>query len=579
MKFSFALYCMLLVLTVVQGQSKFDQSFQQTSQPTTVPVELNTAQLSKLLATKSKTNSTASAALMYRQNLNINSSRTGTSLIKKRTFDEVGNLNWIEFEASALIRNAKSNEGQLSAALSEFKSHFGLFTDQDELVAVSKSTDDRGEIHSRLQQQYKGINVTGGELIAHTIEGTIGLLNGKTYSIDELSITPKINVEEAIGVIRRERSDFVAIAANQLYLTGGQQFDSELVIYPYEETIKLAWAIAAYINLSERWQYFIDANTGEVIHSFINTCKFHNNHNHINHNSDASYHIKAIGGPETADEPDLNGQNARINVFEQNGTYFLLNVNEPMYNAAQSNLPDEPVGGILTLNAGSTSPENDNFSLDHITTGNNIWSAPTAVSAHQNAAIAYNYYRETFSRNSFDNDGKSIFSIVNVADADGTGLDNAFWNGFAMFYGGGKEAFVKPLAASLDVAAHELTHAVIEHTANLTYQNESGALNESFADIFAVMIERKNWALGEDVVNTSIFRTGALRDLSNPNNGGNRLGDTGWQPASVSEQFFGSEDNGGVHINSGITNHAFYLFATDDAVGVQVAEQDIFQSA
>jgi bacillolysin len=147
-----------------------------------------------------------------------------------------------------------------------------------------------------------------------------------------------------------------------------------------------------------------------------------------------------------------------------------------------------------------------------------------------------------------------------------------------MYYGNGREAFSHSLAASLDVAAHELSHGVIQYTANLTYQNESGALNESFADIFAILIERKNYAIGEDVVNTSVFPSGVLRSLSNPNNGGTRLGDPGWQPSSVSQQYFGSEDEGGVHINSGIPNHAFYLFSSDSRVGVNVAEAAYFKA-
>ena len=94
-------------------------------------------------------------------------------------------------------------------------------------------------------------------------------------------------------------------------------------------------------------------------------------------------------------------------------------------------------------------------------------------------------------------------------------------------------------AKSLDVAAHEMSHGVIQNTANLTYQGESGALNESFADIFGILVDRNDWQLGEEVVNPNIFRTGALRDMQNPNNGGSRLGDPGYQPAHVSEQYHG----------------------------------------
>ena len=81
-------------------------------------------------------------------------------------------------------------------------------------------------------------------------------------------------------------------------------------------------------------------------------------------------------------------------------------------------------------------------------------------------------------------------------------MDNAFWNGAAMFYGNGDQAFNAPLAKALDVAGHEMSHGVIQNSAGLEYVSQSGALNESFADIFGVMIERENWQLGEDIVNT-----------------------------------------------------------------------------
>mgnify|MGYP006178682571 CR=1 FL=1 len=74
------------------------------------------------------------------------------------------------------------------------------------------------------------------------------------------------------------------------------------------------------------------------------------------------------------------------------------------------------------------------------------------------------------------------------------------------------------------------------------------------------LIDRSNWILGEDVVNPAIFPTGALRSLQDPHNGGSSLNDPGFQPKHVNEQYSGTNDNGGVHINSGIPNHAFYLF-------------------
>lgn len=145
-----------------------------------------------------------------------------------------------------------------------------------------------------------------------------------------------------------------------------------------------------------------------------------------------------------------------------------------------------------------------------------------------------------------------------MSESNGSAMDNAYWNGQAMYYGNGDVAF-KPLAGAIDVAGHEMTHGVVEKTANLEYKSQSGAMNESMADIFGSMIEGLNWKIGEDVVRTAYFTTGALRDMSNPHNGGNNSNDNGWQPAAMQEYVSGSSDNGGVHINSGIPNHAYYL--------------------
>jgi Zn-dependent metalloprotease len=114
-----------------------------------------------------------------------------------------------------------------------------------------------------------------------------------------------------------------------------------------------------------------------------------------------------------------------------------------------------------------------------------------------------------------------------------------------MWYGNGDQTFTE-LAGGLDVGGHEMTHGVIEQTANLEYQYESGALNESFADVFAVCIDRGDFKIGEDVVRPLTTTDGCLRNMQFPNSS------TPSQPKHVSEQYFGTQDNGGVHINSGI---------------------------
>ncbi len=280
-----------------------------------------------------------------------------------------------------------------------------------------------------------------------------------------------------------------------------------------------------------------------------------------------------VDGKFTATAVDLLGVNRTINTYQVGTSYYLLDASRPMFNLGASRMPSVPIGGIETRDYNNT----DDGPFVYVASSNNTWAKPASVSAHYNGGVAYDYYKNTFSRNSIDGQGGTITGFINVTD-NNLSMDNAYWNGEAMFYGNGGSVFY-PLARGLDVAGHELTHGVVQNTANLRYQNEAGALNESFADIFGVMIDRDDWQIGEDVIkDRATFTTGVLRDMINPNNGGTNINSAGWQPKQVSEQYRGTQDNGGVHINSGITNRAFYLFANSAAVGKVKAEQVYYRT-
>jgi hypothetical protein len=257
----------------------------------------------------------------------------------------------------------------------------------------------------------------------------------------------------------------------------------------------------------------------------------------------------------------------------------MVDISRPMYNQGQSNLPNEPSGAIWTIDGNGGSPQNQDFQISQVQSSNNQW-APLEVSAHWNGAIAYEYFKNTYNRNSINGNGGTIISVINVKDENGQDMDNAFWSGSAMYYGNGNTGFSSPLAKSLDVAGHEMSHGIIQNTANLEYAGQSGAMNESFADIFGVMIDRDDWLLGEDVVNTSVFQSGALRNMQDPHNGGNQFGDIGWQPSHMNEFVdltnTNDGDNGVVHYNSCITNRAFFVFAT--SVGKDAAEQVYYRA-
>ncbi|MFC1464307.1 MAG: M4 family metallopeptidase [Candidatus Brachytrichaceae bacterium NZ_4S206] len=209
---------------------------------------------------------------------------------------------------------------------------------------------------------------------------------------------------------------------------------------------------------------------------------------------------------------------------------------------------------------------------------------PIAQAAHDGAAKVYEYYWTKFKRDSIDGRGMPLVSTVNYGSHP-SDAENAAWIGEAqqMIYGDGGRIF-RPLPYGLDVVGHEFTHGVINATADLIYEGQSGALNESYADVFGALIDRGNWSIGEEVVKSPPYPAPKLRSLEDPTLGGlynprNPLAGVG-QPRTMREYanlpISRRADNGGVHINSGIPNHAAYLIA--QAIGLEKMEQIYYRA-
>ncbi|MFZ5942419.1 MAG: M4 family metallopeptidase [Bacteroidota bacterium] len=406
--------------------------------------------------------------------------------------------------------------------------------------------DAQGTTHIKAIQFYRGIRVYGAEATLHLTD-TREVFTGRLCPVKNgLSINPQVTPAQALDRAKTDLGTRTVLkdpTEEQKKLMPAPGPETELVVYcPDKGEPVLCYAVSLRPNIIESWKYFISAENGEILFRFNET------------KSD---------GPASASAYDLNGILRSIETYLENGTYYLYDVAEEMYNTTTGE------GVILTLDANNTST--NNLSYSYITSADNNWNYPTAVSAHYNAIATYRYFKNTFNRNSINDQGGDILSLINVTEEDGSSMENAFWSGYAAFYGNGGSAF-KPLAGALDVTAHELGHGVVGNTANLEYYGQSGAINESYADIFGAMVDRDDWLIGEDVTRTSYISTGALRDMSDPHNDNFN----GWQPKHMSEIYLGEEDNAGVHTNSGIGNYAYYLFAT--AVSKEKAEQVFYRA-
>jgi Zn-dependent metalloprotease len=457
--------------------------------------------------------------------------------------------NPISFKSTKVISEASlKTAADVQAATISFlemnKPLLNVNSPKDEFVMKSFETDNLGFTHVKMTQTYMGKTVWGKELIAH-FSANGSSVNGRWTATPTVpALTSSISASSAISTVLSDaKPSTLNESANELLKYTGPT--AELVLYPkglHNAQDRWAYRVNVRTNFIHMYEYFVDAVTGQIINKADISCS---------------------AATQTS-LTDLNGATQTIHTYQIGSTYYMIDASRAMFNPIQSQLPGNPVGAIWTLDANNS--DASNIQVGQLTSSNNTtWSSSaTAASASYNGAQAYSYYSTTHGRNSIDGNGGTIISVINVTDG-GQQMDNAFWNGQLMAYGNGNTYF-KPLAGGIDVAGHEMTHGVISATANMQYQDQSGALNESFADVFGVLINgastgSNSYQIGATVTLPAFNSQQVLRDLADPHNGTTQ-GNNGWQPAVMSEYVTGTADNGGVHTNSGIPNHAFYYFAT-----------------
>lgn len=443
-----------------------------------------------------------------------------------------GNSGLIEFNSGVNIDPLK--------VFDNHKSAFAL-NSEDDMVLLRSENDKLGYTHYRYQQYYKGTPVEGTQYIVHAYGGRAKTANGKIVTNLNIVSSPNVSADKAVSLalnyvnaekymwedegaekmlkrIRKDSSATYFPKAELLVMDKDYSFKPENYRYVYKVEIM------AQKPLVRKFVY-VDALTGKIYHT--------------------------------------------VNMIQNTDVEGLA---ETKYNQAQIIITDSFASSLYRLRETTRGGGVETYNMLNgteygnavdFTDDDNYWDvtanqADAATNAHWSAEMTYDYYFIVHGRLSYDNNDSPLLSFVHYDQ----GYANAFWNGEYMTYGDGDGSNYSALT-SIDVCGHEITHAVTEYSANLIYQDESGAMNESFSDIFGTCIEffadtvNPDWYIGED------FDIGGngFRNMSDPSANGDPdtyLG-TGWDydPNGI--------DNGGVHTNNGVGNFWFYLLCDGGA--------------
>ena len=399
--------------------------------------------------------------------------------------------------------------------------------------------------HTHVQQTIGGVPVWEGEAIVHLKpDGELLLITDQLKDNIAINTVSNFKPGEALELAKRVRGGTRVLTDEpiiDLYVFRGE--DRDHLVYRVEMprldgTEKTSVPVV-----------FIDAHTGEKVYEYDNL--------------------------QTGTGNSLYSGNVTISTSSSGSTFYMEDTTRRQ-------------GTFNMNNTGNTSTGTGGTQSRYTDTDDN-WTATNAragVDAHYGAAKTFDYYQTVHGRNGIDGNygpgtttaAANGVSIVASRVHFGSNYNNAFWYQNMMSYGDGNGSTFSPLT-TIDICGHEMTHGVTERTANLTYAKESGALNESFSDIFGAMVEAYSdgavssdtWKIGEDAY-TPGTSGDALRRMDNPNAVGDpdhyslRLYPGTCTPSNANDQC-------GVHTNSSISNHAYYLLVaggTNRVSGVTV---------
>ena len=477
--------------------------------------------------------------------------------VKKRINDENGKPTLIVFKENSSYHagdHRKLFQEQLKA------------NDRVNFSKIKSEKDNAGYKHDKYQMFYDGVKVEFATYTIHSEGESLQSMSGEYHDIQEVGVTPKVPGAVAFrkAVQHIGAKSYLWEDPESASKIGYEKPEGELVLLPtgkfeavneksFKEEVRLAYKFDIYAtNPVSRGDLYIDAQNGRVL-LYDATIKHIGKYSHSSSSKDAKSASKTAAVALATGNAATRYSGSQTIQTSSSGSSYILS------DGTRAN-------GVQTydMNTGTNYNNAVNF-----TDNDNNWTAAEhdnaakdngALDAHWGAEKTFDYWSSVHGRNSYDNQGAAIKSYVHFDVA----YDNAYWNGSVMTYGDGSGTYFDVLT-SIDVAAHEIGHAVCETSANLVYQKESGAMNEGFSDIWGACVEyyaapsKSTWLIGEDIERRSGHA--ALRSMSDPKSEGqpDTYGGTYWINPSCSPT--DQNDYCGVHTNSGVLNHWFYILS------------------
>ncbi len=374
---------------------------------------------------------------------------------------------------------------------------------------TSKETDQSGYVHYRYKQYYQSVPVEYGVYYVHVKNGFVISANGEYYDSINCDLQNIIPQTVAFDIATVNHPSAAYHFSKEEMINSGT-----LMIMKNNENYCPVWRFDIFSDEPVFRVYcYINALNGEIIR----------NVNRIQSSDATGTAVTGYNGVVQFTSDSLSPSNFRLFASKN---FF----------------------GLWTMNLNHTTSL---VSAIEFTDADNYWNATStdqyAYDAHFAAEAAYDWYESKFNRNSYDNAGALIKSYIHYSN----GFDASFWNGSSMVFGDGDVNHTAH--TSVVLVGHEFAHAVTEHTANLVYSGQSGALNESFSDIFGTALDfhvhgtAANWLIGDEI---SLQGT-PYRNLQDPKLCHN--------PDCYSGLYYDSPND--IHNNSGVQNHWFYLLS------------------